>query len=81
MHIGDIASRYPGQNGCSSTAYRKDSSYLVNGGDNIAVKSNQRIKVVEANCGVGALYACVPKWRDCYAITMDGKASTKSILL
>lgn len=75
-----MASRSPGQNGRSSRSYRKDCSYLVNVRDNKAMKPNKLIKVVEANCGVGALYACVPKGGDCYEITMDGKASAQILL-
>lgn len=58
-----------------SRRYRKDCSYLVNVGDNKLISAKDVITAVEGICGVGTLYACVPKANDSFEITLDDKAS------
>jgi hypothetical protein len=63
-----------------SRQYRREHSLIVNVHDNSAVRPDAVIKYVHDHCGVGDIYACVPKSGNLYEITLDGRAPIQYLL-
>lgn len=60
--------------------YRREHSLIVNVRDNSAVRPDAIIEYIHEHCGIGSLYACVPKSGNLYEITLDGKAPVQYLL-
>lgn len=69
-----------GGKGPPGRSYKKDCSYFIEVKDNKVITPQDVIKVVETNCGVWALYACVPKGANGYEVTLDSRASAQVLL-
>jgi len=54
-------------------SYKKELSLYVDVGDNQAIKASSVIQAVEKLCGVGQLFACVPKSGNMYVLTLKDK--------
>ena len=52
----------------------REHTVILNVRDNSSVKSEEIIHLIHENCGIGSLFACVPKSGDLQVITVDGKA-------
>ncbi|XP_048776547.2 uncharacterized protein LOC125680821 [Ostrea edulis] len=60
--------------------YCRENTVVVNVRDNSLIKPEGIIQFVNENCGLGSLYACVPKSGNLYELTLDGKAPTQYLL-
>ena len=64
----------------SDRKYCREHTVIVNVRDNSSVKPEDIIHFIHENCGVGSLFACVPKSGNLYEITVDGKAPIQYLL-
>ena len=60
--------------------YSRENTVVVNVKDNSHVKPEGIIAFVNENCGIGSLYACVPKSGNLYELTLDGRAPIQYLL-
>lgn len=61
-------------------SYCRKNTITVDVIDNGQVKPDNIIKFVHEHCGLGAMFACVPRSRNLYEITLDGKAPIQYLL-
>jgi hypothetical protein len=60
--------------------YCRENTLIVDVRDNSRVKPDELIKFVHEHCGIGTMYACVPKSSNLYEITLDGRAPTQYLM-
>lgn len=60
--------------------YRRENTVTVDVLDNGQIKPDNIIKFVHENCGVGSMFACVPRSGNLYEITLDGRAPLQYLL-
>ena len=60
----------------SDRKYCREQTMIVNVIDNSSVKPKE---IIHENCGIGNLFACVPKSGNLYEIAVDGKAPLEGI--
>lgn len=59
--------------------YLKDNTVVVNVLDNNKVKASKLIDAIAVVCGVGSIFACVPKFGNIYEVTLDCRAGTNML--
>lgn len=60
--------------GSDVRVFGKDSTIIINVGDNQKVKALEVMRDIEQLYGKGMVYACVPKSGDCFEVTLANKA-------
>lgn len=60
--------------------YRRENTVTVDVLDNGQIKPDNIIKFVHEHCGVGSMFACVPRSGNLYEITLDGRAPLQYLL-
>jgi len=68
------------EKGDDGRVFSKDSTVLLNVGDNQRVKAMDVINSIEIKFGKGAVYACVPKAGDCFEVTVPNKVIAEKLL-